>query len=435
MNTLYPSLTGAVEIANYFSSMIRKGELQPTAALPAVRRLAEDLNVNPNTVASAYAKLRDAGLITTGGRRGSRVAERQSTFDIGSAAIEGLFDLSQGNMDPQLIPNLSMLQGYKSNNMTGYDINTNSPALLDSMSSWLLAEQIPKRELAVFSGALDAIERGLRARTLPGDRVGVEDPCWPPILKLLNHLHLKAVPLAMDSEGCRLPEKEDKNCSVIILTPRAQNPTGISITPERAILWTEYFKNNSDCLLIIDDFWGPLTHKPLAIIENPQAQLYILSLSKFLGPDLRIAVVNGSAQIISDMQRQQLMGPRWVSHILQDAAASLWHYALQENMLERAVNSYQTRREKLLEKLPAQLASLLSVRDGIHLWIPVVSEAAVVQQMAAKGWAIQVGDPFRLNAAPAIRISLGNVKEEHIEKLAADLSQSLKQPGWGSSPV
>lgn len=435
MNTLYPSLTGAVEIANYFSSKIRNRELQPGDALPAVRRLAEDLGINPNTVASAYAKLRDAGLITTGGRRGSRVAEQQTTFDIGSAAIAGLFDLSQGNMDPELIPNLSMLKDYKSNNMTGYDINTNSSVLLKFASSWLLKEKIPEQELGVFSGALDAIERALRARTLPGDRVWVEDPCWPPILKLLNYLHLKAVPLSMDNEGCRLPEDGAKPCSAIILTPRAQNPTGISITPTRAKAWTEYFKNNQDCLLIIDDFWGPLTDTPLPLLENPQAQLYVLSLSKFLGPDLRIAVVNGSAQIMMEMQRQQLMGPRWVSHILQNAAASLWNHTIQNNILGNATTSYQARRNKLLDKLPAELVATLAHREGIHLWLSVHSETSVVQHMAARGWAIQAGAPFRLNASAAVRISLGNVKDEHIEKLAEDLIQSLKQSGWGNGLV
>lgn len=435
MNTLYPPISSAVEIANYFSSLIRNEEMQPGDSLPSVRQLAGDLGINPNTVASAYGKLRDAGLITTGGRRGSRVAERQTTFDIGSGAVDGLFDLSQGNMDPSLIPSLSLLKGFKSKNMSGYDININSPELLKTASGWFLDQNIPELEIGIFSGALDAMERALRARTLPGDRVWVEDPCWPPILKLLNYLHLKAVPLLMDSEGCTLPDKDGKVCSAVILTPRAQNPTGISLTSARANEWTDFFKDNSDCLLIIDDFWGPLTDRSFPMIENPQAQLYILSLSKFLGPDLRISIVNGSSQIIAEMQRQQLIGPRWVSHILQDVAASLWQISIKEDLLSAAIESYQGRRKQLLDKLPTEITSYLYPCDGIHLWIPVLSETTVVQLMAAKGWAIQEGSPFRLNSSPAVRISLGNIKEDDIEKLAIDLIESLKKSGSGERRI
>lgn len=427
MNTLYPPISSAVEIANYFSSLIRNEEMQPGDPLPPVRQLASDLGINPNTVASAYAKMRDAGLITTGGRRGSRVAERQTTFDIGSGAIDGLFDLSQGNMDPELIPNMSLLSGFISKNMSGYDININSPELLKTASGWFLEQNIAELEIGVFSGALDAIERALRARTLPGDSVWVEDPCWPPILTLLNYLHLKAVPLAMDNEGCSIPAENGKVCSAVILTPRAQNPTGISLTAQRAVEWTNFFKEKSDCLLIVDDFWGPLTDKALPVIENPQAQLYILSLSKFLGPDLRISIVNGSSQIVEEMQRQQLIGPRWVSHILQDIAAKLWQVSMGKNILKAAIDSYQLRRTQLLEKLPTEITSDINPCDGIHLWIPVLSETTVVQRMAAKGWAIQEGSPFRLNSSPAVRISLGNVKEENIDKLAKDLIDSLQK--------
>lgn len=429
MNTLYPSLASAVEIANYFSSLIRNEEMRPGDSLPSVRQLASDLGINPNTVASAYAKLRDAGLITTGGRRGSRVAERQTTFDIGSGAIAGLFDLSQGNMDPELIPSVSLLGGLKSKNMSGYDINVNSSELLNTASAWFFEQHIEELDLGIFSGALDAMERALRARTLPGDRVWVEDPCWPPILTLLNYLHLKAVPLAIDSQGCCIPSEDDKVCSAVILTPRAQNPTGVSLTPKRANEWTRFFTTHPDCLLIVDDFWGPLTAKAFPIIENPHAQLYILSLSKFLGPDLRIAIVNGSSHIVEDMQRQQLIGPRWVSHILQDAAAKLWQAAIDNGALKTAIESYQLRRTQLLDKLPADIASHLTRCDGIHVWIPVLSETLVVQHMAAKGWAIQEGSPFRLKSPPAVRISLGNVKEEHIDKLAVDLVNSLQQSG------
>ena len=53
---------------------IERGELPPGAVLPTVRRLADDLNVAPNTVARAYSELQVEGWLVSDGRRGTRVA-------------------------------------------------------------------------------------------------------------------------------------------------------------------------------------------------------------------------------------------------------------------------------------------------------------------------------------------------------------------------
>jgi GntR family transcriptional regulator len=53
---------------------IERGELPPGAVLPTVRRLADDLNVAPNTVARAYSELQVEGWLVSDGRRGTRVS-------------------------------------------------------------------------------------------------------------------------------------------------------------------------------------------------------------------------------------------------------------------------------------------------------------------------------------------------------------------------
>ena len=43
--------------------LIALGALKPGAAVPSVRDLARDLRVNPNTVARAYQRLTDSGVL------------------------------------------------------------------------------------------------------------------------------------------------------------------------------------------------------------------------------------------------------------------------------------------------------------------------------------------------------------------------------------
>lgn len=59
-------------------AQVDQGQLLPGAQLPTVRRLAGDLGLAPNTVARAYRELEQAGVVRTGGRRGTVVAQPSS---------------------------------------------------------------------------------------------------------------------------------------------------------------------------------------------------------------------------------------------------------------------------------------------------------------------------------------------------------------------
>jgi GntR family transcriptional regulator len=55
---------------------VADGVLKPGDPLPTVRQLADDLEINRNTVARAYKMLEDRGVILTAGRRGTFVHDQ-----------------------------------------------------------------------------------------------------------------------------------------------------------------------------------------------------------------------------------------------------------------------------------------------------------------------------------------------------------------------
>ncbi|MBP8304933.1 MAG: GntR family transcriptional regulator [Phycisphaerae bacterium] len=63
------------QIVDQVSQAIARGLLAPGERLPPVRRLAQDLVVNPNTVAKAFQILEQRGLVTTRIGSGTFVAE------------------------------------------------------------------------------------------------------------------------------------------------------------------------------------------------------------------------------------------------------------------------------------------------------------------------------------------------------------------------
>ena len=60
-----------VQLINQIKYLVCSGRLQTGEQLPPVRKLAEQLLINPNTVARAYRELESAGIVTS--RQGSGV--------------------------------------------------------------------------------------------------------------------------------------------------------------------------------------------------------------------------------------------------------------------------------------------------------------------------------------------------------------------------
>src|SRR6266576_1516784 len=66
------------QIVNQVKYLVGSGRLAPGEELPPIRVLAEQLVVNPNTVARAYAELEHAGIVTKRHGSGTYISETPS---------------------------------------------------------------------------------------------------------------------------------------------------------------------------------------------------------------------------------------------------------------------------------------------------------------------------------------------------------------------
>src|SRR5262245_16077572 len=69
-----------LQIVDQVKTAAASGALQPDEALPSIRPLAEELSVNRNTIAKAYAELESQGVIETIAGKGCFVTARSSPF-------------------------------------------------------------------------------------------------------------------------------------------------------------------------------------------------------------------------------------------------------------------------------------------------------------------------------------------------------------------
>ena len=67
------------QLYNGISRLAMSGELAPDEKLPAVREVAKQFGINPNTVQKAYAQLEQAGLIYSIPAKGSYISDKKET--------------------------------------------------------------------------------------------------------------------------------------------------------------------------------------------------------------------------------------------------------------------------------------------------------------------------------------------------------------------
>ena len=75
------------QIAAALRQSLAQGGVAPGAELPSVRQLASDLGVHWNTVARAYRRLADEGLVSVRRGRGAVASEKLRTYDKVTRAV------------------------------------------------------------------------------------------------------------------------------------------------------------------------------------------------------------------------------------------------------------------------------------------------------------------------------------------------------------
>jgi len=425
-------ITGATatEIADSVERAVRLARLGPGDRLPPIRRLGLQLDVSPTTVAAAYARLRARGVVTARGRGGTVIAARPPLPVGGPVPLPpGVRDLTRGWPDPALLPPLDPALADADRRHHLYGEEPVLPELADLAETQLRGDGIPPGGLAVVGGALDGVERVLEAHLRPGDPVAVDDPGFAPALDLIRALGLRAEPVPLDDDG-PLPDGLDRalagGCMAFVTSLRAQNPTGAATTTARAEELRRVLDAHPDALLVEDDHAGPVAGAPSVTLADPDRPrwAYVLSVSKWLGPDLRLAMLTGDAGTVARVQGRQLLGTGWVSHLLQGVTAALWSAPGGTALLELGRDAYRRRREALVDALAARGVPAHG-RSGLNVWIPVVEEGAAVQWLLGAGWAVLPGARFRLRSGPGIRVTVSTLDEAEAERLAGDIAAAL----------
>lgn len=429
--TIAELITGstAVEIADSVRAAHERGHLRDGAALPSVRALADRLGINRNTVIAAYRQLTRAGLVETRGRGGTRIADLAPVAQEGFAAGSVLHDVGTGNPDPAWIPDPAAAL----HAVAGRAVLYGEPVIdagLDAWSRpWMAADLAPADfRLTVTSGAVDAVERLLAQALTRDDAVALEDPCWLAGIQTVRLGGYRAVPVPVDAEGMSvrgLQAALDQGVRAIVATPRAQNPTGAALTAERAAALRAVLADHPYVLVIEDDHYSLLSQRPFHSIVGPEHRRFALvrSVSKFLGPDMCLAVTASDPETADRLALRLSPGTTWVSHLLQRLAHAQLDDPAVLARIRGAGAHYAERNAAFAARLAAHGLPAVA-GDGLNLWVELPVETRVVrEQLMRRGWLARTGDEFMLRGAgsPHLRLTVHDLDDEAAARLAADV--------------
>ena len=421
-------------IASAVHRLIRAGRLESGDRLPTVRDLARELGVSPATVSEAWQALAAVGAIQARGRAGTFVRDtgepsRPSRYmGIGGDPLAAGLNLSTGTPDPKLLPPLeeALLRVITRGGAltTSYLDEPVLPTLEELLrATWPFA---PAR-LTVVDGALDALSRVVDQVVRLGDHVIMENPGFPPLIDLLERAGAEIVPVVLDDEGLVPGSLSDAlECApvAVFLQPRAQNPTGVSMSAERCVELAAVLEG-STCVVIEDDHSGDIATGPDVSLGRylPDRVVHIRSYSKSHGPDLRTAAVGGPADVLDPLTARRMLGPGWTSRLLQAALVELLTDPAAIAAVTRARSAYATRSLAVRAGL-ASFGVVSSPGDGINAWVDVVDERAAVLSLAAQGIRVSPGAPFELAGAQGhhVRVTTGVMDENDADQLAHVIS-------------
>jgi DNA-binding transcriptional MocR family regulator len=416
----------AKEISASVEAAVRSGDLAPGDHLPPVRSLAKELAVSPTTVAAAYRELRQRGITTGAGRGGTRVRPAPPVTIRGyPKPPDGTRDLLTGTPDPALLPALPA----RTHTARLYAEAQVAPRLGRLATDRFTADGIDAANLAVTGGALDAIERVLTTWLTTGDRVIVEDPGHAVTFDLIAAIGMVAVPVPVDEYGA-LPDQLSAalaaaaGAGAAIFTPRAQPATGAAWTAARAAALREVLLRHPSAGVIEDDHAGPVSGVPVHTVTGGLDRwVTVRSVSKSLGPDLRLAVLAGDESTVARVSGRQALGTGWVSYQLQETVADLWSDLAWER---HAARVYAERRDALRAALADRTIQATGGRSGFTCWIPVPDEDRVTAALTGTGWAVAPGRRFRISSPPGIRVCFATLEPADAGRFADAFADALR---------
>ncbi len=407
---------------------------KPGTQLPSVRSLQQEHRVSPNSVQRVLRELAVEGLVDVRPGAGSFVAtappprapadtswqesvlgsrippELNRTLDLWRIPGSDVIRLKGGYLDNELLPraalDAAMTRAIKRVPSWGrYPIEGS-----EDLRRWFASEidGVHASEVIVTAGGQSALSVAIRALVRPGEPVIVESPTYTGTIAIARSHGADVIPVPSDADGIRtdlLADAIERTGSrLVVLQPAFANPSGVTLSRARRDEVLALAQQHS--LFILEDDYARylgIDHEPPPplISQDPSGHVvHVRSLSKPVGPGLRVAALCARGPALARLRAAKTLDDFYVSGPIQEAAVEFLTspaWPRHNQLVRRALGE---RRDALLAAMTRLLPHVgipAVPHGGLHLWVRLpagVDDRDVAAAAYAEGVLVGEGSPW-----------------------------------------
>jgi DNA-binding transcriptional MocR family regulator len=362
------------------------------------------------------------------------------------AAQPGCISLAGGVPTPELYPVEAFRQACHDFLLdSGGDLLANCPAEgLYPLRQWLadwLAEvgiQTTPEHVLITSGSTQGLDLIARALIEPNDEVVIENPTSMAARYCFHAAGARLIGVPIDSNGMRLDSLRETmrrhRPKFIYTLPTFQNPTGLTLNPERRAELLD-LAQESGVPVVEDDPYNPLSYSepapaPIKALDVHGYVIYLGTFSKLLFPGLRLGWIVGASPAIERLALIKRNADLFTNTLAQGSA---WHFLRKagwQDYLETLREEYSQRCDIMVDALHRHCPPGLSWRTpagGFYLWVGL-PDGVLAQELLAEarltGVSFLPGGPFCVDGSGGDSIRLNFSYAD-----AADIVEGVKRLG------
>lgn len=461
------------QIYEYMKRKIMNGQWTVGTKIPTQRALAKMFEVNRSTIVYALDELTADGLIEATVGKGTIVINNtwnllastpppdwnsyvksgsyhpniQTIQDINKAETnQNIIRLGTGELSPHLLPTEKMKHIFQSPSSAIFSLGYSEPKgsihLRQAISHYVKKKGIeasPSSILIVSGGlqALQLISLGLLHR---GSTIFLEQPSYLHSVHVFQSagMHLFGVPL--DNEGIVTKNisrlKKLHNGALLYTIPSFHNPTGTLMSHNRRTELLGTCKKEK-LPIIEDDVYSDLWFEnpppnPLKAFDNQGLVLYIGSMSKTLGPGLRIGWVIGPEPVIDRLADIKMQTDYGSSSISQFAVTEWLCSGDYEIHIQKTRNELRLRRDfilNILNKYFKDIATWNTPEGGFYIWLSLhkqISNRTLFKKALNSGILLNPGHIYDRNDGHHLRLSYSYASLYELEEGLIKLATLIK---------